>query len=198
MRKTAGRSTKSGGFAFGVLLFRGDQFHFDFGSGRKGGDLNTGACRGLGRKTRGIDAVDCGKVRKVGQKHSGLNDVAEIHAGSGKDAFQIGQNLLGLCFDGIAGQLSGSGIQPDLSGGKQQIAAGYRVRVRAKSGGRIGGGNDVFHNDTSFEWIDMIIKSKKNKRNSSKQFFHTDQLHVLDSVEAAGDYAQLGISKSFV
>ena len=113
-------------------------FHFDLRASRQLGHLDAGASGRVAGEQLCVEGVHGSEVVQVGQKDSGLDHVLEGHVRSGQDGFQVGKDLGGLGFDGIAGQDAGFRNQTDLTGGVQGVASQDSVRVGAESGGGVG------------------------------------------------------------
>src|SRR5581483_186337 len=129
---TRGRSSGYPG-DFEVLFHRPHGRHLDLHlrphRQRRDGD---GGAGGIGLGDVGlVDLVDGGEVAHAGEEDGGLDDVREREARGTEDCLQVLERLAGLRGDVAGDQLAGGGIERDLAGDEDEVAAFDRRGIGA-------------------------------------------------------------------
>ena len=96
----------------------------------------------------GIDLVHRSEIGDVGQKDRGLNDVIGRSSSSGQQVLDILQRLLGL-LGRCLGKLAICGVDAQLAGKGQHVAALNCRGIRSQRCGGIVGDNCFFGHDYS-------------------------------------------------
>ncbi len=113
-----------------------DRIHFESGAFGQRRDLDRCASRPVRPECGLVDPVEFLKISQVDQIDGGLNHIRHLAAGGFENCVDVGQNLPGLGFDIGSDDLTGPGVQRDLSGEKQKTPGGHRLAVRPDSRGR--------------------------------------------------------------
>lgn len=117
-----------------------DDFDFDQRIARQARDGDGRAGRS-GDAFRGqvlcVDGVHGGEVLHIFEEDDGLDDAGEIAAGGDEDGFDVFEDPRGLIGDGAGDDLTGGGIEGDLSGSVEEIAKANGLGIRADSGGSV-------------------------------------------------------------
>ena len=118
---------------------------------------------GLGDEVLGIDSVEVSKVAHVCQKADGLDDVLKLGAAGLQNGLDVFAGLLRLGGDALAHAAVG-GVDRDLAGAEDEVAADVALGVGADGGGGLFGTDDE-HDDSSLQIIDgfalMIAEEKR-------------------------------------
>ncbi len=92
----------------------------------------------------GVEGVKGGEVGHVFEEDGAFDHVIEGEARAGEKAFDIGEDLEGLAGEVGGVDFAGGGIDGDLAGREEEVAAADGLGVGTDGGGGVGGIDD-FH-----------------------------------------------------
>ena len=125
-----------------MLRFAGDDFDFDQGIFGQPGYLHGGARRSgaaIGLKIFSINCIHSGEVGHIFKEDRRFDDAGEVQSCGGENGLQVLENAMGLGLDAACNQLSSSGVDGDLAGGKNEIANANCLGVGPDGGRRLRG-----------------------------------------------------------
>ena len=135
------------------LLRAGDGFHFHIGALGEGGDADEGA-GGEGLGEEGFhDFVDFGEGGDVGEVDVEFDEVAGLDALFGGDGEEVAEGAADSGFAPAADDVSGFGVQGDLSGEEAESSGAADGFVRSDGGGEVG----EFFGGTGGHWGEMFF-----------------------------------------
>jgi hypothetical protein len=130
-------------------LKRCDDFHFDEDVLRQSLDSNAGACRLFG-EILAVDGVERGEIAHIGEEAGGLHGVFKRGTGFFEDGGEVLHDLLCLLGDVCTVDVARCGVDRNLTGGEEHIAANDGLRIRADGCGGFLCIDFLQHDITSF------------------------------------------------